>query len=120
MAHLFLTFHVHTKHWKEKLFSLHSFILQRRQTYDDITTLTKILSSRFPEIGRRKTIYLFKIIDLLLEAGADVNRVDQNNRTALDLAYLYMIEQVNDKKEDTKRELIELLTYYGAKRASDL
>ena len=61
--------------------------------------------------------YLVDIVQLLLEAGADVAIVDESGRTALDLAIYFQDTCPND---DRAPKVIESLKGFGAKRAGEL
>jgi hypothetical protein len=61
--------------------------------------------------------YLVEVVQLLLEAGADVTVVDESGRTALDLAIYFQDTCPNDNRAP---KVVESLKGFGAKRAGEL
>jgi hypothetical protein len=65
----------------------------------------------------RENPHQIEIMRLLANAGADVNVVDRQTKTALDLAIAYKDSGANDAQA---QKIIDLLRRFGAKRADDL
>jgi len=65
----------------------------------------------------KKNPYQLEMIQLLLDAGADVNVLDRDGNTPLDIAMLFEAAQPDDPKN---AKLVDLFKHYGAKRRIDL
>lgn len=61
--------------------------------------------------------YLIEIIQLLLNAGADVNVVDELGKTPLDLAMLYKESGADDVQA---QNIADILKRFGAKKAAEI
>ena len=62
----------------------------------------------------RDNPYLLDIIRLLLEAGADVNGIDDRGHTPLDVALAY------SQMDDRTPEIVDILERFNAKRSTEL